>query len=169
MLTAVARPTASRCVGFDVRSFGLFAVILKDPTGERLSLSDGMSRISLRLIAGDFLNGPVNLDFIISDARATAQILALNRFRSLRHHGSFSAWLHRRAQRAARWIRQLRAFGALSAGASERDIAVVLFGEQHTHQQWRDRDGSLRSAVRRLVSAARRNVAGGYRDLLSGS
>lgn len=166
VLTAVARRATDASSAFDVCSLAKFAVVLSDPTGEYLSLSNGMSRITLRLICGSFLDGPVSLDFIIADARASAQIQALTRFRSLRQRGKFGPWLHRREVRTTRWIRELRTFDALTAGASVRDIAAALFGEQRAREQWRDRDGSLRSVVRRLVSVARRNVAGGYRDLL---
>lgn len=152
---------------FDVRLLGAFAMILKDSPGERLSLSNGISRIDLRLVAGSFLDRPLSLQFLISDAKAQAQVEELHRFRSLRQRRAFGTWLHRREPRAWRWIGQLRAYDALIAGASERDIAEAILGHQRICQEWRDRDGSARSVVRRLVAAARRNVAGGYRNLLS--
>ena len=167
MLDTIVRPAVEEQTSFEVRKFSALAVILVDATGERLALSDGFSRVSLRLVGSSILDGPVNLNFVVAEARAAAQLQTLARFRALREGGAFGAWLQRPPVRANRWIRQLRAFDALTVGASERDIASTLFGIERIDQQWSD--GSLRSTVRRLVSAARRNVAGGYRDLLKGA
>lgn len=90
----------------------------------------------------------------------------MERFQSLRRRGVFGAWLHRRELPAARWIQQLRILDALAVGASKRDIAAVMFGVRRTQGEWRDHDSALRSTVRRLVSTARYNVAGGYRGML---
>lgn len=168
MLATIARPAVGTARSFDLRAFRSLAVVLCELAGERLSLSDGMSRIGLRLIEGTLLDGPVSLTFLIDDDRSSSQVQTLARFRALRERGRFGAWLHRPEARARRWILQLRAFDALGSGVGERDIARVLFGQERTQDEWNDRDGSLRSAVRRLISTARRNVAGGYRDLLRG-
>lgn len=168
MLATIALPVSDVGKAFDIRALGSLAFVLCDQADERVSLSDGMSRIGLRLIDGTLLDGPVGLRFVIDDARASPQLQTLARFRALRERGRFGAWLHRPEVRARRWILQLRAFDALCAGFGERDIARVLFGQQRTQDQWHDRDGSLRSAIRRLISTARHNVAGGYRDLLGG-
>ncbi len=157
---------ANQTVVFDLQTLGEFATVLVDADGEYVCLYNGRSHIPLRLVSGSLLRGAVTLDLVIDDANATAQLQTLLRFRSLRERGRFGAWLHRPEARARQWIRQLRAFDGLSAGANDREIAAELFGRRRAEKEWRDRDGSMRSAVRRLVAIARRNVAGGYRDLL---
>lgn len=166
MLPTIARPVGKTASAFDLGAWTRFAVVLLDRAGEHLTLSDGMSRIALHVLEGTLLDGPADLHFVISDGRASSQLRTLTRFRALRDRGLFGAWLHRPEPPARRWTMQLRALDALSAGASERDIAGGLFGQQRAENEWRDRDGSLRSKLRRLIAAARHNVAGGYRDLL---
>lgn len=166
VLPTIARPSGKTASAFDVLSWKRYAVVLLDLAGEHLTLSDGMSRIALRIVEGTLLDGPADLRFVIHDRRASSQLRTLARFRALRQRGVFGAWLHRPEPRARRWLMQLRLLDALGAGASEREIAGVLFGRRRAQDDWRDRDGSLRSALRRLIAAARHNVAGGYRDLL---
>lgn len=152
---------------FDVKRFERQAVILDDGERERLSLSDGQSRIRVDLLAGSFLGGPVALRFVIADdRRAPSQIKALTRFRALRQRGLFGRWLNRPEPHARRWIDQLRAYDGLNAGASERDIAFVLFPGRYNIDDWRDGGASLRSTVRRLTVSAKRMVGGDYRGLL---
>jgi len=64
-------------------------------------------------------------------------------------------------RRVERLIDVLRVADALSAGASQREIAVVLFGIERVSSDWRTVSDSLRSRVRRLVREARRMTARG--------
>lgn len=169
VLAVAASNPCGTALPFDIAGVAHFATVLRSGDGERLTLSNGISRISLHLIEGSVLAGPVALRFVIDDARAPMQVRTLLRLRALRERGAFGAWLHRPEPRARRWIHQLRAVDALVAGASDRDIASALFGSARVTLEWSDRDGSLRSAVRRLIAAARRNLAGGYRDILRGA
>ena len=58
----------------------------------------------------------------------------------------------------------LRAFDGATSGASQRDIAAVLFGDRAVREDWEA--GFLRTRIQRLLSGARTMVQGGYRQLL---
>ncbi len=49
--------------------------------------------------------------------------------------------------------------------ASQRDIAMLLFGEARVHEDWAGRSDYMRMRVQRLLRAAEDLVAGGYRAL----
>jgi hypothetical protein len=66
-----------------------------------------------------------------------------------------------------RWIDKLRAVDAVNAGASQREIAVALYGERRVAIEWSRGSDSLRLRVQRLIRDGMRMVRGGYRDLLS--
>ena len=165
MLARASRSRLPRL--FDIGRLARFATVLRDSDGEeRVSLSNGIQRIGLCLLEGSVLDGPVALRFVIDDARLGAQMIALSRFRALRERRAFGAWLHRPETCAPRWIKQLRAYDGWEQGASDREIALALFGRDRVADAWRDRDNSLRSAVRRLIAGARRNVIGDYKTIL---
>lgn len=69
------------------------------------------------------------------------------------------ALLHKRA---------LQAFDGSAVGASQREIARQLFGDESVAQNWNP-DSELRAQVRHLLRRARAFVDGGYRDLISKS
>jgi hypothetical protein len=60
----------------------------------------------------------------------------------------------------------LRALDARSAGASDREIAILLFGQQRVRDDWGRGHDHLRDQVRRAVRRGRYLVNGGYRALL---
>ena len=60
----------------------------------------------------------------------------------------------------------LRASDALAAGAAQREIAAVLLNAEAEVERWRVIAPTLRARAQRLVRAARRMAAGGYRSLL---
>lgn len=62
-------------------------------------------------------------------------------------------------------MRALQALDGVSAGASQREIATVLFGETEVAARWSP-DGELRAQVRYLIQRGRALVDGEYRTLL---
>jgi hypothetical protein len=62
-------------------------------------------------------------------------------------------------------LRALQALDGITAGASHRAIARVLFGADAVTRRW-TADGELRAQVRYLVRRARALRDGGYRSLL---
>ncbi|WP_407072274.1 DNA -binding domain-containing protein [Sphingomonas koreensis] len=100
------------------------------------------------------------------DRGTDARLLPLRRLAGLFRTGRFLPALFPREHRVERLIDVLRVHDALSAGASQRDIATGLFGPERIPADWRAASDSLRSRVRRLVRDARHMAAGGYRGLL---
>ena len=159
---ARASPDLNPAFAFDPRPHAQRASVLRDRNAEHLVLGDG---ISIVLEQGSFLSEPVNLIFPIrDDANASTQLQSLARFRAFRRSGQFKP--AHPGPHAQHWVNQLRAYDAVAQGASERDIAGVLFARRLASEGWRTGGESVRSAVRRLIAPSRRMVAGDYRKLL---
>jgi hypothetical protein len=65
-------------------------------------------------------------------------------------------------------MRALQALDGVLSGASQREIATVLFGLDVVVQKWHA-DGELRARVRYLIRRAGVLTNGGYRKLLHNS
>jgi hypothetical protein len=77
------------------------------------------------------------------------------------------ARLRPRAKRSALvHMRALQAYDGAVMGASQREIARVLFGDAAVAGKWHS-DGELRAQVRYLIARARAYVGGGYINLLA--
>jgi hypothetical protein len=84
---------------------------------------------------------------------------------ALRDTGRLPSTGSRSGSKTARWLQMLRAHDARCAGASQRDIAILLFGEARVQEDWSGRSDYMRMRVQRLLRAAEDLVAGGYRAL----
>lgn len=153
---------------FDVRRFKRMAVVLRLVDGaEHVLFSDGERHLQLMVTAGTVLSGPVRLRCTIIGFRfAEDKLLAFRRLLQLNQFGRMPRQLYPPNRRAPRWVEKLRAYDGLRAGASHREIAAVLLGEQQVRQDWAGRSDYLRLRIQRLVREAWRMVRGGYRDLL---
>jgi hypothetical protein len=145
--------------------------IVTDPDGrEHAVLSDGYRRIRIDVEEGSLTTGqPIWLRYTLSDVvgRDTeARLMPLRRLAGLFRTGRFLPALFPVERRVERLILVLRVADALSAGASQRDIAAGLFGSERVSSDWRTTSDSLRSRIRRLVREARHMADGGYRGLL---
>ncbi|MBW8755921.1 MAG: DUF2285 domain-containing protein, partial [Sphingomonadales bacterium] len=110
---------------------------------------------------------PVIIHYQLSGlASAEPRILPLRRLLDLYRRRRFSISLYPRDRRVDRWLLALRVHDAVLAGATQREIATVLFGEDAREVSDGTRADSLRSRVRRLIRDARRLAAGGYRFLM---
>jgi hypothetical protein len=63
-------------------------------------------------------------------------------------------------------MRALQALDGAQAGASQREIASVLFGEDMVAARW-ESDSELRAQVRHLIRRGRDYMRGGYRRLVT--
>jgi hypothetical protein len=88
-------------------------------------------------------------------------ISALDDFRLLLAPG-----LPEPSPRAKQWQSYLTALDAAKAGASYRDIAVLLYGEAATAKHWRNPARHMKDAVRYAVRRGGELMEGGYRRLL---
>ena len=141
--------------------------LVRGRTAEHLLLSDGLRSIRIDVTGPSLCNGPVFLRYRLGGAKTpNASLLVLQRLLALIRTGRFSATLHPSNSRARRHILQLRAFDALSEGASQRTIAFALLDKGAPKLRWRIEDPSLRSRAQRLVYDGRQSIAGGYLSLL---
>ena len=65
-------------------------------------------------------------------------------------------------------MRALQVLDGLAAGASQRELAVALFGSAAVAHGWQP-DGALRAQLRYLIRRARGLMAGEYRSLIISS
>lgn len=134
-------------------------------------LSDGYRRIRIDIEQGSLACGrPVLLRYAMQGfvgQRTEARLLPLRRLAGLLRTGRFLPALFPAERRVERLIEVLRVADALSAGASQREIAAVLFGSERVSSDWRTASDSLRSRVRRLAREARRMATVGYREMLA--
>jgi len=142
--------------------------MVADHEGEHAVLSDGWHHIRLDVARGSLAAGQaVVLEYHLRGvASAEPKILPLRRLIDLYRNRRFSVSLYPPDRRVDRWIVALRVHDAIAAGASQRDIARALFGDDSANSAEDERADSLRSRVRRLVAVARRMAAGDYRALL---
>ncbi|CAN5173120.1 hypothetical protein BH10PSE12_BH10PSE12_37760 [soil metagenome] len=131
-------------------------------------LSDGRNRIRLDVIEGSLATrGRALIEYRIAGTiSAEARIMPLRRFLYLARHRRFSRSLFPADPKTRRWIVLLRVHDALGAGASQREIANILFGDVRVTRDWHGTSDSLRSRVRRLAYDARALAQGGYRHLM---
>ncbi len=124
-------------------------------------------RIRLAVTGASVLAGPVRFQYelaglrsVETTARTLLRLLALARL-----HRMPRALFHSE-RRAARWAMQLRVLDALAMGASQRDIAISIFGERRVREEWLGRSDSMRLYVQRLVRSARLMAHNKYGMLL---
>jgi hypothetical protein len=99
-----------------------------------------------------------------ADRPIDKQLLAVKSFLGFFSDGTIDlAGAHPSSTKLQR-CRQLVALDASLAGASYRDIAVLLYGETTVSANWQS--GHLKDRVRYAVREGRRLMNGGYRELL---
>jgi hypothetical protein len=151
----------------DPAAMAAWLCIVDEGRREHAVLSDGYRRIRLDLVSGSLRGGPVVLHYRLTGTHSvSAKIMPLRRLVALCRHRRFIDSLFPPDPRMARWIEILRVHDALVAGASQREIAEVLYAWQAGAERWREGSDGLRSRLRRLVKEARTLARGGYRQLL---
>ena len=166
VLGVKARPSDGEDV-FDFERFEAISRALTADGCERLLFSDGLRSIRIDVLSGTVAEGPVQLRYRLAGlAAAEPPVLTLRRLLALCRTGGFCRSLHPGEARARRWLLQLRAHDALTAGADQREIASVLLSAEASEPRWRIRSPSVRSQVQRLVRGARRMPSDGYFTLL---
>lgn len=169
VLRAAAHPVGEGET-FDVACLGPWASVHIDSEGEHWWIGKYFRSIRIDIVHGTLRNGPVHLDYRIAGlTEAIPAILTLRRFLALACTRQMPVRLFPVETRADRWITMLRVHDAVIAGASQRDIALGLFGDSIIGPRWRCTASSYRLRVQRLVGQAGAMAAGGWRELLNGS
>lgn len=148
----------------DFGALGLDICIAASPAGAHLLLTDGLRTLRLDGPACLAARRAVSLRFWIDGmGNIDVQSAALLRLRGLLLGQGLSASPSRRA---ARWIAALRVHDALDAGASYREIAASLFGDQVVGPRWWLDTPSWGLRIARLAAASRAALAAGPRPWL---
>jgi hypothetical protein len=142
--------------------------LLSDPLGhEWLVISDAAGQVQLEVTEGSLLRGPVTLHFEVKGFRQlSAKLRTLARLEALHRIGRFPSSLFPKETGAGKWVRALQAWDGMEAGASQREIAVALFGEAFVRDEWNGRSDFLRARIQRILQFGRSMVDGGYRKIL---
>ncbi|RHW18196.1 DUF2285 domain-containing protein [Sphingomonas gilva] len=147
---------------FNVAALADLAVVHIDDESEHWLFSDGYRHLRLDITSGTLRDGPVGLCWRLSGLRnLPVQLVSLRRLVALAKTGRFAASLHPPERRAARWVAMLRVHDALTAGATHREIAGVLFGSDSAGPRWRVHAPDARLRVQRLAVQVRGMAATG--------
>jgi hypothetical protein len=144
--------------------------IFREGSGrEHVRLSQGREHVQLAISGASLLDAPYLLtELAIPDAIARPRLAAIAAFNRLTQ-GRFGPGPSRPEVLASpRLPLVLRALDGSLAGASQRQIAISLFGERRVEREWRDPGGFLRDRVRRAIGRGRHMMTSGYLELLRG-
>jgi hypothetical protein len=169
VVRSVAVPAATGQVGaFNLRHFGGSAVLVAGGAGaEHLLIGASSGGLRLDLLEGTLLQGPVMLRYDFSAVGDIEPLLApLRAFHHFCRTGELSPPLPRKRQRDRRVVDALRTHDALQAGASIRDVGILLFGARRVAEEWGAPGEALKSHSRRMIALARRMAGGAWRGLL---
>ncbi|OCC24328.1 hypothetical protein MB02_07000 [Croceicoccus estronivorus] len=165
VLQVVAVPVMDRQTEpFDLVRSEVRATVVRGGNRQHVLLGSGAGGIRLDVAGGSLLEGPVSLMHDLSRVVDLEPTLApLRRFLDFQRTGHLMEVPHA-SQRMRRQVLALRVHDALVAGASIRDVGVMLFGLERVRDEWAGE--ALKSQCRRLIAMARDMAAGGYRKLL---
>jgi hypothetical protein len=151
---------------FDLLAIPYPVTVLRSPDGEHVLIGSGASALRLDVLSGSLLAGPVHLEYCLSGfAGLDPKIMTLRKLLALERLGRLPATLCPPSRKADRWRMTLQAHDGMRAGASQREIAIALFGEQRVNADWEA--GYLRTRIQRLIRTAEKMIrGGGYRLLL---
>ena len=169
VLVVEASPALShKSDAFDLDRFEAFAIVAKDMSGkEHIALSNGYRRIRMDVVSGTLLEGPVVLTHRLSGLSGlNPKLRALRRLIALTRTQLFGASLFPVASQTTRLVAALQVFDGLLAGASQRDIAAALYGQERVATEWNSASDSMRSRVRRLIGIAHDLAAGGWQKIM---
>lgn len=163
----VERARPATLGALDLRALDLAVLVARTDDGEQhVMVSDGRRRLRLAIVQGDILSGPVTCRYRLpAGPVAAASLAGLRRLLALRDTGHLPAAGARPLAKSARWVEILRAHDARRDGASQREIATLLFGQARVEEDWAGRSDYMRMRVQRLLRAAEALVTGGYRSV----
>ena len=142
-----------------------------DHDGVHLRVACRVGFRSLRVSLGPGIDAERSFAYAVSSsARLREHFQLVSAFTTLMKSDASSRPRRLRVVRPTRiavmHMRALQALDGAQAGASQREIASVLFGEDVVAARW-GTDSELRAQVRHLIRRARAYMRGGYRRLVT--
>lgn len=119
-------------------------------------------------IAGALDTGMPFTFAIAPDDRAGARLREAHEMLTVIAEGAADLAGRRSATEATITMQSLQALDGHLGGASERDIAIAIFGTRMVTEKWHG-DSELRARVRYFIRRGRTMMNGGYRSLLWGA
>ena len=166
VLHATARAGTAQSAGIDVTALpGLQHILIDANAHQHLMLRAHGVVLQIKVDGADVTRGPVNLEFHVPHQRvrrAGHQLIMMDRFLSgtAPKYPAKPIWTLR-----ARKLRDaIIALDGRAAGASHREVAVVIYGQPKVEREWTP--AGLRDLVRRDLDRGLKLATGGYRDLL---
>ena len=152
---------------FSVEEIHARWVLMRDDECQHLLVANEGCTLQLR-VSGASLLQPVHLlcDALLPPRAFAPRMLLLRRLGALQAAGRLRSSLDPPDPRSRRLSLVLAALDLRCAGASDREIAVALFGRERVEADWSDPGEHLRDRVRRAVRRGRALMNGGYRRLL---
>lgn len=133
---------------------------------EVLLAQDGRS-LQLTIFGSVPLENALLLTPALPEGRySKARLQAVKRLSDAVKHGCLRPSLYRKERQSNRLARVIQALDGWLARASQREIAMSLFGEERVMRDWQDPRNHLRDHVRRAVAYGRELMASRYRRFL---
>lgn len=137
---------------------------------QHLVLADDRTFVQVMAEGADVLADDTALTYHIDGLEGPAR----RRIETWRRLASLGVWRRSRRrgpkprQQVSRFRESLIALDGRLAGASDREIATRLFGQETVAEIWRTGDDALRARTRRRIARGLHLMKGGYRQLLQG-
>ena len=141
--------------------------LFEDGCGLRLVARSGPQDVQLRLggALGDGDRFAYQLPAAADDRAAWSAVTAFRALIAVSWNGRKPS-LGRPSREDLFHVRALQVLDGLAAGASQRELAIALFGSTVVARGWQP-DGALRAQVRYLIRRARALMDGEYRALIA--
>lgn len=168
VLRLLALPERKSAKPFVLAGSALPAVLLLTDDGtQHVLLRDGVSTLQL-FIQGESLLRPVTLalDTGMPQTLVPYQERRLSCFHAYRSRQGLPERYFPPDPHAARLTFVLRALDGWRIGATQREIATVLYGRERVERDWRDPRENLRDRVRHAIARGRSLMDHGYRAFL---
>ena len=134
---------------------------------QHVRLCQGHAKIQLAVSGASLLDSPYLLtELVIPEDLARTRLAAIASFNRL-PRPSISADPSASERLASQRLQLvLLALDGYLAGASQRQIAISLFGSRRVEREWRDAGGHIRDRVRRAIGRGRHIMTSGYLELV---
>lgn len=158
----------ARVGAFDLDRWGAAATLVLGCGGkEHLLLAKHGYTHRIDLLDGTLLDGPVHFRFDLDGCpNIEPTFFALRQFQHLRRGRVTPSRRARTSRQCSDQIDALRTCDALAEGASIRDVAIMLFGQERVEEDWHAPGEALKSRCRRVIGLARKMASGDWTMLL---
>jgi hypothetical protein len=167
-VVAVRTPPSPDALPFHPWCAAIQTDIFRDAGGrQHVRLRRGSANIQLAVSGISLLESPYLLtELVLPDDLARARLAAIGAFNRLSGRRIMAGPSSAEGVASQRLPLVLQALDGYLAGASQRQIAISLFGLRRVEQEWRDAGGHIRDCVRRAIGRGRHLMTAGYLELL---